>query len=65
MFSNKVILGDKNDQSVITKTLMNWINISIGRKVFKRSSMYEELENGVILIELLESLAPDQEMPGR
>lgn len=56
---------DKKGQSVIAKTFMTWINISIGRKVFKRNNLYEELENGVILIELLESLTPDQEMPGR
>lgn len=44
-----------------SKTFMKWINVSIGKRVFREDSAYEELENGVVLIELLRSLSPDEE----
>ena len=46
------------------KTFLRWINLVLKRKSLKITNLYDDLEDGVILIRLLECLS-SQKMPGR
>lgn len=46
------------------RTFLRWINLALKRKSLKITNLYDDLEDGVILIKLLECLSA-QKMPGR
>ena len=47
------------------RTYLHWINLTLKRKSIKVSDLYEDLESGVVLIRLMECLAPGKNMHGR
>ena len=51
--------------SVQLRTFMNWINFTTGKKILKSDNLLEKISDGVLLIELVQSLAPNKKMPGR
>ena len=65
---NMLSLGhSKDDDSLAaqTRTTINWVNYSLKSKSLKITNLDSDLESGVILIKLLECLAPVKKMPGR
>ena len=48
-----------------SKTFINWMNSTIGKQVSEDDDPFEKLSNGVLLIKLLQSLAPGKKMTGR
>ena len=56
---------DKEGIAIRTRTFIHWINHSLKSKSFKITNLNTDLEDGVILIKLMESLAPGKKAPGR
>ena len=52
-------------QAAQSRTFTYWINLTLKRKSLKVSDLYDDLESGVLLIRLMECLAPGKKMPGR
>ena len=48
-----------------TRTFITWINKKVEGRGLQISNLAEDMENGIVLIKLLECLAPDKKMPGR
>lgn len=48
-----------------SRTFVNWINLLLKTKRITIKDLYSDLENGVMLLKLMECLAPDEKMPGR
>ena len=48
-----------------TRTFIHWINHSLKSKSFKITNLDTDLEDGFILIRLMESLAPGKNAPGK
>ena len=60
--------GGPADEGAIasrSKAFINWINLSLTNKSIKITNLTKDLENGTILIHLLECLSPGKKMPGR
>lgn len=47
------------------RTFTNWVNAILKEKGLSVEALEDELEDGVILLKLLETLAPEKRMPGR
>lgn len=48
-----------------SRTFLYWVNLHLKRKAIRVSDLYEDLESGVVLIKLMECLAPGKKLPGR
>ena len=48
-----------------TRSFIVWINSKVECRGVKISNLREDLQNGLVLIKLLECLAPGKRMPGR
>ena len=48
-----------------TRTFIAWVNKKVESRGIKIQNLTEDLENGLVLIKLLECLAPGKKMPGR
>ena len=51
--------------SAQSKTFLKWIAVITGKRVLKSDSLHEELSDGVLLIELIQSLVPYKRIRGR
>ncbi len=48
-----------------TRTFITWINKKVEGRGLSISNLTDDMENGIVLIKLLECLAPGKKMPGR
>lgn len=48
-----------------TKTFMSWVNLHLQAKGIRIRNLHSDFEDGVVLIRLMECLAPGKKMPGR
>ncbi len=48
-----------------SRTFLYWIAITTGNRVLKSDRLHEKLSDGVLLIKLLQSLAPPKKIRGR
>lgn len=48
-----------------SETFTNWINATVGKQILEGESIFEKLNDGVLLIKLLQSFVPTKKMPGR
>ena len=48
-----------------SRSFLRWINHVLRDKSLRIQDLYTDLEDGVVLIALLECLAPEKEMPAR
>ena len=56
---------DEETFAAQARTYLHWINLTLKRKSIKVCDLYEDLESGVVLIRLMECLAPGKNMQGR
>ena len=63
----RVVVGHDKEEIVAarTRTFIYWINVSLKIKSLRIKNLDSDLENGVILIKLMECLAPKKKTPGR
>ncbi len=58
-------LADRSWIDVQKKTFTNWVNDHLKDTGLSVEDLQIDLDNGVVLIKLLEALAPGKKMPGR
>ncbi len=58
-------LADRSWIDVQKKTFTNWVNDHLKDTGLAVEDLQIDLDNGVVLIKLLEALAPGKKMPGR
>ena len=51
--------------AIQSRTFLYWVNLHLKKKSLSISDLYDDFENGVMLIRLLECLAPDKKISGR
>jgi len=48
-----------------TEAFVSWVNHYLKSKSIKVTNLDKDLENGTVLINLLQCLSPEKKMPGR
>ncbi len=70
MSSLLTFLSHESSEEALTtttqsRTFLYWVNLSLKKKSLRINDLYSDFENGVMLIQLMECLAPDKKIPGR
>ena len=59
------LLADRSWVDVQKKTFTNWVNEKVKDTGQKVEDLQTDLDDGVVLVKLLEALAPGKKMPGK
>ena len=59
--------GSSSNEAIEARkeAFISWINHSLKSKSIEISNLSQDLENGTVLINLLQCLSPEKKMPGR